>query len=571
MTVQTEISRSGPYAGAGTTGPFTVGFRFLDNSHLQVIRTDSLGVNTTLTLNVDYSVSGAGADTGTVTLASALAVGNQLTIIRNVPFTQEADYVENDSFPAESHEMALDKLTMETQQLKEAQDRALTLPPTAPSVSTELPSPTASAVIGWNSDADKLVNVPLSSLATQIIGNTYQVDYFNGTGAQNSFTLSADPGGTNAVFVSVGGVEQRPLIDYAVTGSAITFMSGAPPAGTNNVMVKYGTAVTTIGQASSVTGQTLIGTQLITAPDAATARTAINAVGLTGNETIAGTKTFSTRPIVGTPSASTDDTSAASTAFANRAALNAAAAAAVSTQGLFRALTGSATGLSALVSYTIGELITGDNAGSYQVARNWSGSINMTVLGVGGLDVGTVAADTWYYGYGITKPDGTKGFIASLSSTSPSFANAAGYTKWARIGSFRTDPTANKFPLSFIQFGRKFRYKLDAASNVPIVPIMSSGVVSSPGTGANAVSVSAFVPPTAAFITLLLSAQNASATMLVFPNTATVTYGNAQLMVSGNSVSGNSMGDIALESSNIYYAANAAQCLLRCAGWEENL
>jgi hypothetical protein len=43
MTVATQIDRSGPYAGAGTTGPFTVSFRFLDATHLLVIRTDGTG------------------------------------------------------------------------------------------------------------------------------------------------------------------------------------------------------------------------------------------------------------------------------------------------------------------------------------------------------------------------------------------------------------------------------------------------------------------------------------------------------------------------------------------------
>src|SRR5690242_12518504 len=99
MTVETDISQSGPYAGAGTVGPFTVGFRFLDETHLKVIRTDSLGEHI-LTLTTDYTVSGVGNPTGAVTLVAVLPVGQTLTITRNVPLTQEADYVQNDDFPA---------------------------------------------------------------------------------------------------------------------------------------------------------------------------------------------------------------------------------------------------------------------------------------------------------------------------------------------------------------------------------------------------------------------------------------------------------------------------------------
>jgi hypothetical protein len=124
MTVLTTIAKAGPYAGAGTTGPFTVPFRFLEASHLRVIR-NVAGVDTVLTINTDYTVSGVGAASGSVTLIAALSVGQTLTVVRNVPATQEADYVAGDAFPAESHEVALDKLTMIAQQLAEEVGRSV--------------------------------------------------------------------------------------------------------------------------------------------------------------------------------------------------------------------------------------------------------------------------------------------------------------------------------------------------------------------------------------------------------------------------------------------------------------
>jgi hypothetical protein len=162
MTVPTSTAKSGPYAGSGTTGPFTVGFRFLENSHLQVIRTSSTGVDTTLALTTDYTVSGAGGASGSVTLVAALAVGQQLTVIRNIPFTQDADYVQNDAFPAESHERALDKLTMQTQQLLEAVDRAAKLPVTSTADSDELVADItllANNITGLTAIAGDLTNI----------------------------------------------------------------------------------------------------------------------------------------------------------------------------------------------------------------------------------------------------------------------------------------------------------------------------------------------------------------------------------------------------------------------------
>lgn len=131
MTVESTVSRSGPYAGAGTIGPFLVGFRFLDQTHLLVVRTDASGVQTTLTLGIDYTVSGAGDDFGSVALVAVLAVGTTLTIQRNVPLTQELDYTQSDAFPAESHEAGLDKLTMIDQQLQIGINSSLRVPETA--------------------------------------------------------------------------------------------------------------------------------------------------------------------------------------------------------------------------------------------------------------------------------------------------------------------------------------------------------------------------------------------------------------------------------------------------------
>lgn len=129
MTISTSTSRAGPYAGAGTTGPFAVPFRFLENSHLKVVQTTSAGVETTLVLSLGYTVTGAGLVTGgSVTTVVAVPVGDTITIVRDVPYTQETDYTQSDPFPAQSHEDALDKLTMLAQQLKSSVDRSLRVP-----------------------------------------------------------------------------------------------------------------------------------------------------------------------------------------------------------------------------------------------------------------------------------------------------------------------------------------------------------------------------------------------------------------------------------------------------------
>lgn len=169
MTITTNISRSGPYAGAGTTGPFTVGFRFLENSHLRVVKTDAGGAETTLTLGLDYTVTGAGGSGGTITTTAPVAVGYSITIVRSVPYTQETDYTQSDPFPAQSHEDAIDKLTMLAQQNKSDSDRSLRVPEQV--VFPDLPpkASRANTSLAFDSNGDPTVFVPVGGSAADVL------------------------------------------------------------------------------------------------------------------------------------------------------------------------------------------------------------------------------------------------------------------------------------------------------------------------------------------------------------------------------------------------------------------
>lgn len=71
----------------------------------------------------------------------------------------------------------------------------------------------------------------------------------------------------------------------------------------------------------------------------------------------------------------------------------------------------------------------------------------------GGLDGGEVQADTWYHVFVIKNPTSAAvDVLFSTSATAPTLPN--GYTKFRRIGSVRTDASANI--LAFKQYGNKF-------------------------------------------------------------------------------------------------------------------
>lgn len=125
MTISTQDSKVN-YQGNGQTTVFQIPFPFLENEQIYVQKKDAEGILINYTYATDYTVTGAGEENGgSVTLNVAPEQGSTISIYRDVPLTQEVDYRENEIFPAETHEEALDKLTMEVQQIQEQLDRSV--------------------------------------------------------------------------------------------------------------------------------------------------------------------------------------------------------------------------------------------------------------------------------------------------------------------------------------------------------------------------------------------------------------------------------------------------------------
>jgi hypothetical protein len=269
MTVSTSVYKAGPYAGSGTTGPFTVTFRFLANSHLRVIKTSTTGSETTLNLGVDYSVTGAGGASGTVTLTSPLLTGEKLTIVRNVPLTQETDYVFDDSFQAESHEQALDKLTMITQQLAEEVDRAVKVSPSSTddpdaliaSIKTSeqnAAASAASAAASYDQFDDRYLGAKTSNPTLDNDGNALQVgaEYWNSVSNERR-TWTGSAWVSSITVVPDNSVTTTKLADASVTtaklaGASVTTAKLADGAA---VGAKLGSKIQSIS--ASVSGNAL--------------------------------------------------------------------------------------------------------------------------------------------------------------------------------------------------------------------------------------------------------------------------------------------------------------------------
>jgi hypothetical protein len=125
MTVSSSTSRV-QFNGNGSTTVFAYSFKIFDQDDLTVIVRSATGTETVKTITMHYTVSGVGnPGGGNVTMLTAPASGETLTILREQDLVQELNLVENDPFPSQSLEDALDKLTFIVQQHDEELGRAI--------------------------------------------------------------------------------------------------------------------------------------------------------------------------------------------------------------------------------------------------------------------------------------------------------------------------------------------------------------------------------------------------------------------------------------------------------------
>jgi len=138
MTVSSTTKRNS-YTGDGSTTTFAYSFKIFDDDDITVIlRTTATGTETVQTKTTHYSVTGVGsASGGNVVFGSAPTSAQTVVLLRQTAQTQATDYTPNDPFPAASHEDALDKLTLITQDQQDELDRSIKLSRTNTMTSTE--------------------------------------------------------------------------------------------------------------------------------------------------------------------------------------------------------------------------------------------------------------------------------------------------------------------------------------------------------------------------------------------------------------------------------------------------
>lgn len=314
MTVASQVSRVF-YAGNGSTQLFAVPFYFLENSHLLVTlvsgTTESVQILTT-----NYTVVGSGNQAGgSITMVVAPPLGSQLIIQRDVPATQETDYQANDPFPAESHERALDKLTMLVQQNKTNYVNSIRGPSfDPPTVNMVLPvfSSRVNKFIYFNLTGGveltsftyaEILNA-LNIIATQNINvASISSSRFTGDGVTSVFTLPVSVY-QNSCFVYVNGAHQQNNT-YTIVGTTLTFLQ-APPYNASIEVTIFGE--TNIGSTTASQVGIADTGNYYSSSDVEGALAQIGATGInnaTGAPTGTGALVLSTSPSLTTPALGT--------------------------------------------------------------------------------------------------------------------------------------------------------------------------------------------------------------------------------------------------------------------------
>jgi len=277
MTVSSAVNKVS-FNGNGSQTVFAYSFKIFDQDDLTVILRNASGGETVQAISTKYTVSGVGnANGGNVTMVTAPASGESLTIIREQPLTQGLDLVANDPFPAASFEDQLDKLTFMVQQHQEELDRSI-----KGSKTTTITNPT------FTEDATARANKLFAFDANGNIDITQEIGVFKGNwGAGTTYAVRdiVKDTSTNNIFIAV---------------TAHT-SSGSQPLTTNTDSAKWSLLV---DAASATASQNAAASSATAAASSATAAAA-SATSATASAATATTKAAE---------ASSDATSAAASA-----------------------------------------------------------------------------------------------------------------------------------------------------------------------------------------------------------------------------------------------------------------
>ncbi len=249
MTISSTTARN-DYVGTDALATYSYTFKIFIDEDLLVTTKDLSDVETTLVVDVDYTVTDAGETAGgTITLtAGNLATGYTLTIRRNRSLTQETDIRNQGDFFPEVHEDEFDSQIMIDQGQQDLIDRSLKLPESVPlsDFDPELPADFAGAIgkaIITNATGDGIATAASSPDASSIA---------SAEGFASAAALSAAASAVSAGTLSPYGINNLGLL-MSVAANALTIAikeadgTSDPASGTDSVTIYFRSTTLTSG------------------------------------------------------------------------------------------------------------------------------------------------------------------------------------------------------------------------------------------------------------------------------------------------------------------------------------
>ena len=278
MTVS-SLNTKNLYNGDGSATSFAYQFPIHSTAELTVIERAATGTETIKSLGSHYSITDNGAAGGNVVFSTAPASGVTVVLLRNTNLTQEVDYIENDAFPAETHEAAIDKLTLQIQEAQEELDRSIKLSRTNTITSTEFTvgsAARAGKMLGFDNSGELSVTQEIGSNRGNWAASTaYAVrDIVKDTSTNNIFMAKTahTSSGSQPITTNTDSAKWDLLVDAATATTSATNAASSATAAANSAS---GVAASATAAASSASTAATHKTAAETAKTAAeTAKTA---------------------------------------------------------------------------------------------------------------------------------------------------------------------------------------------------------------------------------------------------------------------------------------------------------
>ena len=287
MTISSSTRKAGPFTGNSTATTFPFTFKVFQASDLLVVRLNtSTFVESTLVLNTDYTVAlNQNQNTnpgGSIVLGAVLATGFTLTATSDIQNLQSTDLTNQGGFYPTVINDALDRATIQIQQIQEKVDRSLKYPISDPATGAVLPpvSTRATTVLAFDesgqpvagpSVADvRTVSENLTNIATVagdianvgiVAINVADINNFsdvyqgaktsdptlrnNGSALHGGDLYFNTPNNELRVYTGTAWIDNSPsavanitgLSRFSGTGAAASFVLGASPADKNHTQI----------------------------------------------------------------------------------------------------------------------------------------------------------------------------------------------------------------------------------------------------------------------------------------------------------------------------------------------